>query len=188
MPTATPSPIDFGPLNPMSDAALWTFWRALLEDLGVSLPLNPWILSQRLADYIGKDIDLEECSIPGAPGVGFGALIPFPDGYLIAYASDVSPSYKAYIVCHELTHIARGHPRNKEMLCGNFDEINREALQPGSGRYFSTWKEWEAETSAAILVELMHRRPLTDVEGSDLSESERLYARAIGGRAWRRSR
>ncbi|WP_224392848.1 hypothetical protein [Pseudonocardia sp. ICBG1293] len=170
----------------MTDAELRKFWRTLLKDLGIVSRLDPWILCQRLAERLGKSINVEGHTIPGVSGVGFGSLVPFPDEYLIVHAADVSIPYQSYIICHELTHIARNHPRGGEMLCGNFTEIDKENQEPGAGKYFSSWKEWEAETSAAILVEMANRpAPLIDIDASGLSESERLYARAVGGRALR---
>lgn len=166
----------------MDERELRALCRRTLRDLGLRPPLQVRQLCERLGAARSRPIVLEARADLPVSG-GFGCLCPFPDKDLIVYQQNSTPPGREWIIFHELIHLIRGHAEpdsaGDAVMCGALLTDPGSAVTHGHSLY-DDWKEWEAETGAAILAEwsaLPSGSPSLDAP----QRGVRAFVRALGG-------
>lgn len=166
----------------MDEGELRRLCRATLRELGLRPPLRVGQLCERLGAARSRPIVLESRADLPVSG-GFGCLCPFPDKDLIVYQRNSTPPGRDWIIFHELIHLIRGHVEPEgpggTLMCGALLTERDSAARQGHTLY-DDWKEWEAETGAAILAEwsvLPACSPSLDAP----QRGVRAFVRALGG-------
>lgn len=164
-------------MRAMSYAELRRYCRALVSDLGMSPPLDPVVLCERLSEARARPIKLFPKDIPVAAAIG--ALIVAAGRDLITYQATTTSAHQGHIIYHEVIHLVRGHVTSQGTLtCGGLlsegDDDSGSALARQS--LYQDWQEWEAETGATILSEWSDRD--LQMSGSPVlsPRARRLYA------------
>ena len=171
-------------MEAMGYAELRRYCRALVSDLGLSPPLDPIVLCERLSEARARPIKLFPKDIPVAAAVG--ALIVAAGRDLIAYQAATTSAHQGHIIYHELIHLVRGHVTSQGALtCGGplpeGDEDSRPA--PARRGLYQDWQEWEAETGATILSEWSYQ-DLQVSRGTVHSPRARRFYAALDDPIW----
>lgn len=149
--------------------------RRLLHSLNLAPPLDLELLLARLAEARGRKITVQSLGIPTAGA--FGALICMNRHDLILVQEGIDASHRDAIVLHEISHIVLDHfspSESRSVTCS-----------PGSGSYFDTPAEWEAETAARILLSWSSPpETCATPRQSRLTTRADSIERALGWREW----
>lgn len=133
--------------------------RGVLENFGISPPVDAQVLCERLSRARGREIRLIARDLPCS--ATFGALVPMPTRDLIICPQRIAHPYRQHIIFHEVMHLIRGHGSangaRKLFVCGRPPD-NSPGVRHRQNLY-DHWQEWEAEAGATILATWAGERP-----------------------------
>lgn len=138
--------------QPLSAVELRQLCGSLMTEARLLPPLDPHMLCSRLGEVRGRPIRVGGADLGGTTSLGH--LVAFETYDRIIYERAAPHPQQAHVIFHEVIHLVRGHLDADDILtCG----VIVAGGSPESGLY-SHWQEWEAETGATILSELMRER------------------------------
>jgi hypothetical protein len=170
--------------QPMSAAQLRTLCHDVVRDLEMALPLDPFVLCERLGRRRGRPIRVRGADLGATTSVGH--LVSQRRVDRILYDTAAPLAQRTLVIYHELVHLVRGHlDAGESLTCGVtlFDEADSDLSQRGM---YTDWREWEAETGARILSTMSRARAQPNMLPARPRSAEHGIAAAFGFTARRR--
>ncbi|WP_280384280.1 hypothetical protein [Nocardia wallacei] len=154
----------------------------LVRDLAVPMPLDPYVLCDRLSRQRGRAIKIRAVDLGATTTIGH--LVSKRRADLILCDEAAPAPQRTLIICHEVIHLLRHHIGSGESLVCGVDALGGDSTLTEPAGMYSDQREWEAETGARILAEmtLRRRRPDRLVE---TGHAEHSLAAAFGLRVHR---